>query len=91
MSVIGFGRLSPPALRPISANLFACHTRSHSKALMLFSDMSANLPLGKSLHLGPEKGLCPLAFFSDAIITLLTGRKDHNSLEISCIKMAPEP
>ena len=28
----------------------------------LFSDMSGNLPLGKSLHLGPEKGLCPLAF-----------------------------
>lgn len=31
-----------------------------------------------------------VSFFSDAIITLLTGRKDHNPLGISCIKMAPE-
>ena len=75
----------------MSANLFACRTRSHAKALILFSDMSENLPLGESLHLGAAEGVMSVSFFSDAIITLLTGRKNHNSLEISCMKMAPEP
>ena len=32
-----------------------------------------------------------VSFFSDAIITLMLGRRDHKPLEISCMKMAPEP